>query len=158
MCKVHRIPSGTILNDAFTNANGDTKPYCSTVPPAHIMLLMHICVCEMPIAVFAFHGLSTSVLPKCWLAITTTRPVVSPLKNVSPTEKKKKQKCCFFGPLHCNLCSSGDYIALRVISVIHSSLSLEVIDGLNYSMPHDKLVKVLEMLPTGKELDGVNFY
>lgn len=49
-------------------------------------------------------------------------------------------------------------MALRVISVIHSSLSLEVIDGLNYSMPHDKLVKVLEMLPTGKELDAVNFF
>lgn len=71
---------------------------------------------------------------------------------------QKNQKCCFFGLLHCNLCSSGDYIALQVISVIHSSLSLEVIDSLNYSMPHDKLVKVLEMLPTGKELDGVNFY
>lgn len=72
--------------------------------------------------------------------------------------KRVNKKYCFFGLLHCNLCSSGDYIALRVISVIHSSLSLEVIDGLNYSMPHDKLVKVLEMLPTGKELDGVNFY
>lgn len=72
-------------------------------------------------------------------------------------KKKKITKCCLFGLLHCNLCSR-DYIALRVISVIHSSLSLEVIDGLNYSMPHDKLVKVLEMLPTGKELDGVNFY
>lgn len=72
--------------------------------------------------------------------------------------KKNNKKCCFFGLLHCNLRSSGDYIALWVISVIHSSLSLEVIDGLNYSMPHDKLVKVLEMLPTGKELDAVNFF
>lgn len=70
----------------------------------------------------------------------------------------KIRKGCFFGLLHCNLCSSGDYIALRVISVIHSGLSLGVIDDLNYSMPHDRLVKVLEMLPTGKELDDVNIY
>lgn len=45
-----------------------------------------------------------------------------------------------------------------MISVIHSGLSLGVIDDLNYSMPHDRLVKVLEMLPTGKELDDVNIY
>lgn len=93
-----------------------------------------------------------------WPLPQPDHPVVSPLKNVSPTKKKNQQKCCFFGLLHCNLRSSGDYIALRVISVIHSSLSLEVIDSLNYSMPHDKLVKVLEVLPTGKELDAVNFF
>lgn len=59
---------------------------------------------------------------------------------------------------YCNLCPSGDYTALRVICVIQSSLSLEVIDSLNYRMPHDKLLKVLEMLPTGKGLDIVDFY
>lgn len=70
----------------------------------------------------------------------------------------KPQNAVSFGPLRRDLRSSGDYTAPRAISAMHSSLSLGVIDGLNYSMPHDKLVKVLEMVPTGKELDDVNFY
>lgn len=90
MCRVHRIPSGIVLNDAFTNINGDTKPYCSTVPPAHIMLPTHMCECEMPITVFAFSGLSLSVFQNAdWPLTQPDHPVVSPPKNVSPAKKKK---------------------------------------------------------------------
>lgn len=63
-----------------------------------------------------------------------------------------------FGPLRRDLRSSGACAAPRVIAAAHSSLSLGVIDALNYSVPHDKLVKVLEMVPAGKELDDVNLY
>lgn len=157
MCRVRRIPSGTVLNDAFTNINGDTKPYCPAVPPARILCAEGTYVyvkCQLCTQTwFVFAGLSTGVPPKCQLPIATARPLRSRM-FLQP----QIQKRCFFGLLHYNLCPSGDYIALRVISVIHSGLSLEVIDDLNYSMPHDRLVKVLEMLPTGKELDDVNIY